>query len=158
MPTESTIVERMDAVIQYLISIDMIDGKNPKSAIANRTGYNSGNVSSALNGNPKYLTERFIKTFCAKYNNIISFVWIITGEGEMIANEPKISQDDGLPISEENLNKLTKENLVSLVKRLMDIHKEQTDMYKSIIRQSEEIIRNGQEQFNSITNLINKSA
>ena len=157
MPTESTIIERMDAAIQYLVSIDLIDGKSPKSSIANRLGYNSSNVSSAINGNTKYLTERFIKTFCAKYNNIISYDWIINGNGKMIANKPEIKQDDGLPISEENLNRLTKENLVSLVKRLMDMHKEQTEMYKSIIRQSEEIIRNGQAQFNSISNLLIKS-
>ena len=131
----------------------MINGKNPKTSIANKTGYNSANISSALKGNPRYLTEKFIKVFCAKYNNVISSDWVLNGTGEMIQSKPEI-QDEDMPISDENLMYLTKDNLISLVKRLMDIHKEQTEMYKSIIRQSEEIIRNGQEQFNEIANLI----
>lgn len=157
MPINSDTLIRLETAIQYLVSVDMINGKNPKTSIANKTGYNSGNISSALRGNPRYLTEKFIKVFCAKYNNVISSDWILNGTGEMLQSKPEI-QDEDMPISDENLMYLTKDNLISLVKRLMDIHKEQTEMYKSIIRQSEEIIRNGQEQFNSITNLIIKNA
>lgn len=153
MPINSDTLFRLETAIQYLVSVDMINGKNPKTSIANKTGYNSGNISSALRGNPRYLTEKFIKVFCAKYNNVISSDWVLNGTGEMIQSKPEI-QDEDMPISDENLMYLTKDNLISLVKRLMDIHKEQTEMYKSIIRQSEEIIRNGQEQFNEIANLI----
>lgn len=153
MPINSDTLIRLETAIQYLVSVDMINGKNPKTSIANKTGYNSGNISSALRGNPRYLTEKFIKVFCAKYNNIISSDWVLNGTGEMVQSKPEI-QDEDMPISDENLMYLTKDNLISLVKRLMDIHKEQTEMYKSIIRQSEEIIRNGQEQFNEIANLI----
>lgn len=151
------IAKRLDEAIQYLVSIGMIDSKNPKSSIANHLGYNSSNVSSALRGNKRYLTTNFIRSFCAKYKNIISYDWVLNGTGQMIANKP-VPKDNELPISEENLHMLTKENLVSLVKRLMEIHKEQTDMYKSIIRQSDEIIRNGQEQFNSIASIISINA
>lgn len=157
MPINSDTLIRLETAIQYLVSVDMINGKNPKTSIANKTGYNSGNISSALRGNPRYLTEKFIKVFCAKFNNVISSDWVLNGTGEMVQSKPEI-QDEDMPISDENLMYLTKDNLISLVKRLMDIHKEQTEMYKSIIRQSEEIIRNGQEQFNSITNLIIKNA
>lgn len=153
MPINSDTLIRLETAIQYLVSVDMINGKNPKTSIANKTGYNSGNISSALKGNPRYLTEKFIKVFCAKYNNVISSDWVLNGTGEMVQSKPEI-QDENMPISDENLMYLTKDNLISLVKRLMDIHKEQTEMYKSIIRQSEEIIRNGQEQFNEIANLI----
>lgn len=41
------------------------------------------NVSSALNGNPKYLTDRFIEDFCKTFGTI-NPNWLLTGEGSML--------------------------------------------------------------------------
>lgn len=70
------------------------------------------NVSSALNGNPKYLTDRFIEDFCKTFGTI-NPNWLITGEGSMLiqadtiigkstnaqqaANVPSISYTHGRP-------------------------------------------------------------
>lgn len=41
------------------------------------------NVSSALNGNPKYLTDKFIENFCKTFGTI-NPNWLLTGEGSML--------------------------------------------------------------------------
>lgn len=51
---------------------------------------------------------------------------------------------------------LSKEELIFLVKQLMSLHSEQTEMYRLLIKQNEEMIKNGQERYNNITNLIQK--
>lgn len=40
-------------------------------------------VSSALNGNEKYLTDKFFKSICAKFSEI-SLAYLLTGEGELL--------------------------------------------------------------------------
>lgn len=46
------------------------------------------NVSSALNGNPKYLTDKFIEDFCKTFGTI-NPNWLITGEGSMLISDGK---------------------------------------------------------------------
>ena len=46
------------------------------------------NVSSALNGNPKYLTDKFIEDFCKTFG-AINPNWLITGEGSMLISDGK---------------------------------------------------------------------
>ena len=60
-------------------------------------------------------------------------------------------------VSEETLSMLTREELIELVKQLMALHSEQTAMYQMLIRQNDQMIRNGQERFNNITSIIFKS-
>lgn len=61
------------------------------------------------------------------------------------------------PAMADGIEKLTKEELVFLVKQLISLHSEQTDMYRMLIRQNEVMIRNGQERLNNISNLIFKN-
>lgn len=64
---------------------------------------------------------------------------------------------DGInPSISDNIEKLTKDQLIFLVKELMSLHNSQTEMYRMLIKQNEEMIRNGQERFNNITNIIFK--
>ena len=51
--------------------------------IADALGMGKGNLSRALNGNPRYFTDGFIKRFAAAYSDYISEEWLLTGEGEM---------------------------------------------------------------------------
>jgi hypothetical protein len=54
-------------------------------------------VSSALNGNEKYLTDKFFKSICAKFSEI-SLAYLLTGEGELLmpqaASHPVTSQPE----------------------------------------------------------------
>ena len=117
---------------------------------------NKTNISSAIRGDARYLNRKFIRDFCATYRNILSEDWIWDGVGGMLTEKVPSNNTSQL-ISEESLMTLPREDLVFLVKQLMTLHSEQTEMYRLLIRQNEEMIRSGQERFNNITNIIYKN-
>ena len=149
-------VKRLNEAIKHLISFGMIDGKSPTKSISTTMNRNSTNISSAIRGDNRYLNRKFVRDFCATYKNIISEDWLWDGIGEMLASSPKHNTSNTV-ISEDSLMMLSREELVFLVKQLTSLHSEQTEMYRILIRQNEEMIRNGQERFNNITNLIYKN-
>ena len=60
-------------------------------------------------------------------------------------------------ISEEILMKLTREELVLIVKQMMQLHEEQTEMYRILISQNTEMIRNGQKRLEEIMSMLKKT-
>ena len=42
------------------------------------------NISSALKGDPKILTDRFLRRFNETFNNKFSMTWLLSGDGEML--------------------------------------------------------------------------
>lgn len=55
--------------------------------IAQMTSTSRPNVSSAISGNPRYVTEPFLKRFAAAYSDYVNEQWLLTGEGEMAKPE-----------------------------------------------------------------------
>lgn len=51
--------------------------------IAELCGLPRPNISAAINGNPRYVTEGNLRKFAAAYSDYISEEWLLTGEGEM---------------------------------------------------------------------------
>lgn len=151
--------KRLDDAIKHLISIGLIDGKKPSKSIALTMDRNRSNISSTLRGDSRYLNRNFTRDFCATYKNIISADWIWEGTGEMIINDysEKEEKNSINLITEDKLKNLTKEELISLVRQLMEFNKEQNDMYNLLIQQNERMIRYGHERFNNITSLIFKN-
>lgn len=145
---------RLEEAIKHLLSLGMIDGKAISKSIAEKMDRGINGISSALNGDDRYLTWKFTKSFCATYSNIISADWIWDGTGKMLTKKETANNQ---VISEETLKDLSRDELISLVRQLMVLHNEQTEMYRLLIRQNEEMIRNGQERFNNITNIIFKN-
>lgn len=151
-----TRVQRLNEAIKHLISIGLIDGKSTTKNISETMDRNKTNISSAIRGDARYLNRKFIRDFCATYRNILSEDWIWDGVGGMLTEKVPSNNTSQL-ISEESLMTLPREDLVFLVKQLMTLHSEQTEMYRLLIRQNEEMIRSGQERFNNITNIIYKN-
>lgn len=145
---------RLEEAIQYLAGLGKVDGANIVKSISEKMDRHPNNVRAALRGEERFLTFKFVKTFCSTYESIISPDWIWNGTGKMIAATKGSSDFSTEVISDESLDTLTREELVHLVKELMDLHREQTNMYNLLIRQNEEMIRNGQERFNKITSII----
>ncbi len=52
--------------------------------LAAKIGCHKTTISSAFNGNPRYLTNHFLKKFNAVYGNIFSLEWLIAGNGGML--------------------------------------------------------------------------
>lgn len=62
--------------------------------IAKELDYSRANVSAAINGNPRYLTEPFLKRFAKVYGDYINEEWLLTGEGEMFKHREAEWVDD----------------------------------------------------------------
>lgn len=52
--------------------------------ISNLSGVSRPNVSAAISGNPRYVTEGFLKRFARAYSNYLNEEWLLTGEGVMV--------------------------------------------------------------------------
>ena len=146
--------ERLRQAVRHLISIGLIDGKAPSKSISITMGRNSSNISSSLRGDKRYLNRKFIRDFCATFKNIISEDWIWDGIGSM--THTVSSADPEKHISEEALMRLSKEELIAIIKKLLTLHCEMTENQKTLILQNEHMIQNGQELFNDITKMIYK--
>lgn len=55
-----------------------------KKDIAEKMGASAPNVSSAFNGDPRVLTDRFLSRFNAAFDNLFNLDWLLTGDGEML--------------------------------------------------------------------------
>lgn len=53
--------------------------------IASALGYSRTNVTKAINGDSRYLTNKFLIRFADTYGDYISAAWLIDGIGEMVA-------------------------------------------------------------------------
>lgn len=147
--------KRLEEAIKHLMSLGLIDGRATSKNIAEKMDRGINSVSSALNGDERYLTWKFIKNFCAAYGNVVSGDWIWDGSGVML-EENRDNPDSSInsTMTNESLMKMPKEELVRIISDLMQLHREQQEMYRLLIRQNDEMIRNGQERFNNITNII----
>ena len=138
---------------------ELISFKNMSdSMFAKKVGIDTGNFNKKINGKQPWSIND-INKICEKY--MVRRQWLENGEGDMLEslNEliPDQKQYEDNHVSEESLSRLTREELIELVKQLMALHSEQTAMYQMLIRQNEQMIRNGQERFNNITSIIFKN-
>lgn len=73
--------ERFQAVFEYLRHKSMI--KTQKD-LADKISGTSQNISMALKGNPRMLTDNLLMRVLCAYPDIFSTKWLMTGEGEML--------------------------------------------------------------------------
>lgn len=77
--------ERLNQSVEYL----RFNGiARTRESLALRMGLLQPHVSSALKGDPKRLTKRFISKFLDAYGDYINAQWLLTGEGEMERKDP----------------------------------------------------------------------
>lgn len=75
--------ERLTQAIDYLKKT----GKaKTLDDIANVIQRSKTNISSAANGNHRYLTDKFLSHFNMCYDNIFNLKWLMTGEGDMLSS------------------------------------------------------------------------
>lgn len=80
--------ERINAAFVYLKRNGVIKKQKDLAAALKST---PANVSYALSGNEKYLTDNFIVRFSIAFKHIFNIEWIIDGTGEMLRNEESSS-------------------------------------------------------------------
>ncbi len=82
--------ERMNKVYQYLKFQRLI---NTQKDLAEQMKSTQPNISSALSGDEKVLTDNFFLRLNASYDNIFNKEWLLEGEGEMLRVPNYMSQD-----------------------------------------------------------------
>lgn len=79
--------ERVQEVYNYLVFTHAVENQR---AFANALNRNEKNISRAIHGDPKFLTDRLLKAIAARYP-FISLAWLLTGEGSMLnQDEPEV--------------------------------------------------------------------
>jgi hypothetical protein len=79
--------ERVQEVYNYLVFTHAVENQR---AFANALNRNEKNISRAIHGDPKFLTDRLLKAIAARYP-FISLGWLLTGEGSMLnKDEPEV--------------------------------------------------------------------
>lgn len=71
-----------------------------KGEFADLIGYARAYVSSALNGNEKYLTDKLFRSICESYPDTFDIDYLLTGEGELLK---KKEQKEQQPIDNSSL-------------------------------------------------------
>lgn len=61
--------------------------------LAKRMQSTQPNISSALNGNPKVLTDSFLIRFNSSFDNIFNKNWLLEGKGEMLRSNITMFQN-----------------------------------------------------------------
>lgn len=84
-----TRVERLNEAFNYLRFKGLV--KTQKD-LAEAIGATAPNVSSALKGDEKFLTDSFIARFAEAFEEVSSH-WLLTGEGEMLSSEQPVQYD-----------------------------------------------------------------
>lgn len=82
-------VLRLNKGFEYLRSIGMV---HTQADVAKAMGASRPNVSSALKGDGKVLTDKFLKRFANAFD-VLSQDWLLTGEGPMLTSDLSGSGD-----------------------------------------------------------------
>lgn len=76
-------VLRLNKGFEYLRSIGMV---HTQADVAKAMGASRPNVSSALKGDGKVFTDKFLKRFANAFD-VLSQDWLLTGEGPMLTSD-----------------------------------------------------------------------
>ena len=90
--------KRLSNVMDYLLE------KNPKlyktkTNVAEAIGFPRTNLSAALKGEEKYLTDNIVNKFASAFPEL-NKVWLLTGEGNMLAGVPLVRDLSAIPQGE----------------------------------------------------------
>ena len=96
-------IDRINKIVSYLIGKGLISRQSPQKEIAEKIESNSTNVSYALNGNTRYLTDSFLKRTNKAFGNIFSESWLLTGEGNMLNEEDPERKEKEISISPSDI-------------------------------------------------------
>ena len=79
--------DRIKTAYEYLRFKQVVSNQDD---IARKMNRKRQSVSSALSGNDKYLTDKFIRHFCEVFS-VINYDWLLTGEGVMLTTDDNIT-------------------------------------------------------------------
>ncbi len=76
--------ERFNKLVRYLVYAFDLPYNGVLRAIGEKVGISSSNLSTALNGNERFLTDSIIKKVNTAFGSPFHIEWLIYGVGEML--------------------------------------------------------------------------
>lgn len=92
--------ERLNQAVRYLVWKGYVSIQATQKDIAERMGTTTSNVSAALKGSERFLTEGFVNRFSNAFKGIFNEKWIINGDGTMTNESVPITN---VPITEKDI-------------------------------------------------------
>lgn len=108
-----SMVERINKAYEYLLDTGRVHMKKDVAEIMNTK---APNISSALKGNPRFLTEGFIVRFNNAFDGIFNESWLLTGEGPMLTEDTIVPESKFIKSEGDEYDEL-KQTIVELNKR-----------------------------------------
>ena len=83
--------KRLNEVYNYLHSNK---GIHTKAGFADAIKYARAYVSSALNGNEKYLTDKLFRSICSAFPETFNLDYLLNGDGRLLLDEPQFVSEE----------------------------------------------------------------
>lgn len=130
--------ERINEAYKWLEYKHVIDKQED---VAEKMGSTQANVSSALKGVQRVLTDSFLRRFAHAYSDYINIEWLLSGDGEMLVNRNEVTvpmpsgMGDSIPSWADSLIYRVSEN----TKALETLLKENSSLRKDMAAMRAEI-------------------
>lgn len=121
--------QRFNEAYDYLVWRHVIRKQGDLGSIM---GTSRTNISAALNGNPKVLTESFLKRFYIQFQQYFDLDWLLYGEGEMLKDSTYVPP----PAQNSEKEKAAEVTIVTLAATLI---KETEDIRRQLTQALQEV-------------------
>ena len=128
--------ERLNEVYEYVRSHFNV---HTQSGFADTIRYNRAYISSAMNGNNKYLTDKLFTKICEAYPGVFNLDYLLDGDGSllmtdtapMMEHQPVISNPLADIIAAKNETIATQKETIASLQREVDMLRREIDRLKS---------------------------
>ena len=79
--------DRLNEVYEYVHEYFNI---HTKKDFAEKINYDRAYISSAMNGNERYLTDKLFRSICEVFPGVFNLDYLLTGEGTLLADKVKV--------------------------------------------------------------------
>lgn len=135
-----TTKERLKEAYNYLKTNGVI---HTQKDVANKMGASEQNVSSALKGVERVLTDKFLLRFNSAFDNQFNLSWLLNGEGEMLKPTQAIGDISNSNVSGVNVSGTD-----------IHINPNAYDALFKIVEQNQKATEQFQEQINRLIKII----
>ena len=120
--------ERQKRLIEVYDHLRRYYGIHTKGGFAEALHYGRTSMSAAMNGVEDYLTDKLFKNICESYPGVFNLDYLLTGEGELLANGQQMN--DG--VAAASPSDYREKYIESLEKQIKDKDQQIADLRRDI--------------------------
>ena len=137
--------KRLNEVYEYLHNHF---GVHTKGEFADIIKYARAYISSAMNGNERYLTDKLFTNICEAYTGTFNLDYLLTGNGQLLKNK------ESEPEIEEHSNHIDQSSLINALLAAKDqLIEELKEKYEKLEQEMEKIEREKDARISDLTKL-----